>query len=270
MLWTVLIFNKSKRYQKLDIKDNGQRYQLVRCYNVTKTSLSFRYQLNRLCNVLVGQSHLGTSWYITTTYQISRVFYVPLGRRKNVSDRSVLLTYQLIRRDDLAAWSWTFKLVKKCGTLFWVPGSAFFGISGGSASLRYQLQRCYNVSKTLLFSVLVVTSLRRVKLVILTKILIGMSLRRLKLVGFILVPMRRRKDVTNRSASSTYQLRRHDDVSAWSTTSRAIWDLNETLLRRRIAGGYFVIFDAYINYVNLKWGQTLDAVIRIVILWKKA
>ena len=172
--------------------------------------------------MLVGQSHLGTSWYITTTYQISRVFYVPLGRRKNVSDRSVLLTYQLIRRDDLAAWSWTFKLVKKCGTLFWVPGSAFFGISGGSASLRYQLQRCYNVSKTLLFSVLVVTSLRRVKLVILTKILIGMSLRRLKLVGFILVPMRRRKDVTNRSASSTYQLRRHDDVSAWSTTSRAI------------------------------------------------
>ena len=49
--------------------------------------------------------------------------------------------------------------------------------------------------------------------------------------------MRRRKDVSNRSASFTYQLRRHDDVSAWSATSRPIWELIETSLRRLMPGG---------------------------------
>ena len=44
--------------------------------------------------------------------------------------------------------------------------------------------------------------------------------------------MRRRKDISNRSVSVTYQLRRHDDTSTWSTTSRTIWDLNETSLQK--------------------------------------
>ena len=38
-----------------------------------------------------------------------------MRRRKNVSNRSVLLTYQLRRRDDVSAWSETFKLVTKMG-----------------------------------------------------------------------------------------------------------------------------------------------------------
>ena len=49
--------------------------------------------------------------------------------------------------------------------------------------------------------------------------------------------MRRRKDVSNRSVSVRYQLRRHDDVSAWSAMSRPISDLNETSLRRLMPGG---------------------------------
>ena len=48
--------------------------------------------------------------------------------------------------------------------------------------------------------------------------------------------MRRCKGVPNRSVSLTYQLRRCDDVLEWSVTSRSIWDLNETSLRRRMTG----------------------------------
>ena len=43
------------------------------------------------------------------------------------------------------------------------------------------------------------------------------------MIRFIFVPMRGRKDVSNSFVSLTYQLRRRDDVSAWSTTSRPIW-----------------------------------------------
>ena len=58
--------------------------------------------------------------------------------------------------------------------------------------------------------------------------------------------MRRRKDVSNRSVSLTYQFRRRDDVSAWSATSRPIWDPNETSLRRRTPGGLkFIMADFY-------------------------
>ena len=49
--------------------------------------------------------------------------------------------------------------------------------------------------------------------------------------------MRRRKDVSNRSVSFTYLLRRRNDVSAWSATPRRIWDLTEASLRRRMPGG---------------------------------
>ena len=66
------------------------------------------------------------------------------------------------------------------------------------------------------------TSLQRVKLVTLTQVPVGTSLRRLKLVGFIYVPVRRRKDVSDRSVSLTYQLRRRDDVLAWSAMSQPI------------------------------------------------
>ena len=38
-----------------------------------------------------------------------------MTRRKEVSTSSVLLTYQLRRRDDVLAWSGTFKLASKMG-----------------------------------------------------------------------------------------------------------------------------------------------------------
>ena len=70
---TISIFNKSKGYQRPDIKDNDQINQLARCYDVSKRLVSFRYHLKGLCDVL-GQSHLCTSWYIATTSQIRRFY----------------------------------------------------------------------------------------------------------------------------------------------------------------------------------------------------
>ena len=148
---------------------------------------------------------------------------MPVRRRQNFSNRSVSLTYQLRCRDDVSAWSRTFKLVSEMGQFLL-----------GTKQYVFQHLRWFNLIKVPateslprlkdagLIYVLVVTSLRRVKLVSLTKILIGSSSRRLKLVGFIHLPMRRPKDVTNRSVSFTYQLRRQDNVSAWSATSRPI------------------------------------------------
>ena len=51
--------------------------------------------------------------------------YVPVKRRKNVSNRSVLLTYQLRHRDGFSAWFrtliWSLKWIK----FIWVLGSTF-------------------------------------------------------------------------------------------------------------------------------------------------
>ena len=73
--------------------------------------------------------------------------YLPVRRRKNVY-RSVLLKYQLRRRDDVSAWFRMFKLVTKMGQFVQILGSMFFDISDGSDSLRYKLVRRCNVSKT--------------------------------------------------------------------------------------------------------------------------
>ena len=111
MLLTIFTFNKLERYERSHMKDNGQRYQLVVCYDIWKMSVSFRYHLKRLCNVL--------SWSVSLRYQLVRrlklvgFIYVPVKRRKNVSSRSVLLTYQLRRCDDVLAPSRTFKLASK-------------------------------------------------------------------------------------------------------------------------------------------------------------
>ena len=102
MLWTLFIFNKSKRYQISEIKDNGQRYQLVRCYNISKTSFSFRYRLKRLCNVW--------RWSVSLRYQLVCFIYVQARRCKNVSNRSVLLTYQLRRLFRHLRWFSFIKL----------------------------------------------------------------------------------------------------------------------------------------------------------------
>ena len=113
MLWTISIFNKSKRCQRPDSKNNDQRYQLVPCYDVSKTSVSFRYELKRLCSVL--------SWSVSLRYQ--------LVHRYDVSNWSVLFTYQwdVVKTsqigpshwrtscDDVSAWSRTFKLLTIMG-----------------------------------------------------------------------------------------------------------------------------------------------------------
>ena len=61
-----------------DITDDDQRYQGVRHYGVPKTSVTFRYQLKGLCDML--------SWSVSLRYQ--------LVRRYDVSNWSDLFTYQ--------------------------------------------------------------------------------------------------------------------------------------------------------------------------------
>ena len=70
--------------------------------------------------------------------------------------------------------------------------------------------------------------------------------------------MRRRKDVSNRSLSLTYQFRRRDDVSAWSATSRPTGDRNETSLRRGMPGGNIVI------WTTIFWAVTIVNYVRIM------
>ena len=144
MLGTISIFNKSKIYQITDIKDNDRRYQLVHCYDFSKTSASFRYQLKRLCDVL--------SWSFSIRYQ--------LVHRYDVSNWSVLFTYQwdVAKKSKIgpsySRTRWDFVMMYgpklsnwslKWVNLLWVLGSTFFSMLDGSVSLRHQLARRYNV-----------------------------------------------------------------------------------------------------------------------------
>ena len=93
------------------------------------------------------------------------------------------------------------------------------------------LRRLKDVS---LIQVPVETSLQRVKLVILTYVPVGTSLQRLKLVGFNQVPVKRCKNVSNslKNVLLTHQLRRRDDVSAWSLKRiNFVWVLGSTFFR---------------------------------------
>ena len=56
----------------------------------------------------ICQSHLGASCYTLGRLKLFIFVYVLVRRRKDVSNRSLLLTYQLRRRDDASAWSRTF------------------------------------------------------------------------------------------------------------------------------------------------------------------
>ena len=76
-------------------------------------------------------------------------------------------------------------------------------------------------------------SLQRVKLVSLTNVPVGRSPRRLKLVGFFYVPVRSRKNVSNRPVLLTYQFRRRDDVSAWSRTVILVTKMDQFYLGTR-------------------------------------
>ena len=53
-----------------------------------------------------------------------------------------------------------------------------------------------------------------------------MSLRRLKLVSFIYTLVRRHQIVSKKSDELTYQLRRHNDVSAWFGTFKLVTSVN--------------------------------------------
>ena len=75
------------------------------------------------------------------------------------------------------------------------------------------------------------TSLQHAKLVSLTWVPVGILLRRLELVGFIHVPERRHRDISNRSAELTYQVHRHDDVSVWYRTFQISNTIGQYLLR---------------------------------------
>ena len=112
--WSIFI---SKNYQNdiskwPDIKMTTKDSKLVRCYSVSKTSVSFRYQLKRLCDVL--------NWSVS--------FRSQLVRRYDVSNWSVLFRHQW----DVTKTS-QIGLANLCTS--WI-------------SLRHQLVRCYNVSKT--------------------------------------------------------------------------------------------------------------------------
>ena len=110
--WSIFI---SKNYQNdiskwPDIKDDDQRFQVVRRYGVSKTSVSFRYQLRRLCDVL--------SWSVSLRYQ--------LVRRYDVSNWSVLFMYQwdvaktsqIVRLIDVpvvTSW-WRLRMIRDVST----------------------------------------------------------------------------------------------------------------------------------------------------------
>ena len=159
--------------------------------------------LQRVKLVSLTQVPVGTS---LRRLKLVGFIYVPVRRCKNVSNRSVLLTHQL-RRDDVSAWSRAFKLVSKMGQFLLgtrqyvyrhLPWFSFIKVP-----VRTLLQHLKDIG---IIQVLIVIFLRRVKLVSLTQVLIGTLLQCLKLVGFIYVPMRCRKDATNRPVSFTYQL----------------------------------------------------------------
>ena len=117
-----------------------------------------------------------TSWYIASMSKVGRFYLHTSGTLKNLLNRSILLTYQLRRHDDVSSWSKTFKLVSKMGQftlgtrqyLFWHLW--WFSLIKVSASLSLQCRN--NIS---LIQVLALISLRRVKLVSVTQVSIGTS-----------------------------------------------------------------------------------------------
>ena len=96
---------------KITTKDISQ--SVATTFQRRQSQLDFRKNVSATC--LVGQSHLGTSWYITRTSQIGRFCLRTSETSQRRFNRSVLLTYQLRRRDDVSTWSRTVKLVPKMG-----------------------------------------------------------------------------------------------------------------------------------------------------------
>ena len=80
-----------------------------------------------------------------------------MRRWKGTSDRSVLLSYHLRRRDDVSAWSRDVEIGHQKGSVH------FHSFSGGSVSFKYQLDSLLCLKAVGLIKVPIVTSLRRVK-----------------------------------------------------------------------------------------------------------
>ena len=192
-----------------------------------KTSESFRYQLKRLCNVLSWSVSLMYQLVIATTSQIDWLYFNTSETLQKRLKQVRLIDIPVETLSVMIFWGGTRQVH------FW--RLRWFSLMKLPTSTS--LQRLKDVG---LIQILVVTSLRPVKSVCHTQVSIRTSLRRLKLVGFIYLSIRCCIDVSNRSISFTYQLRGHDDVSAWSARSRPIWGLNETSLRRLMLGGKFM------------------------------
>ena len=186
----------------------------------------------------VCQSCLGSSWYVTTTSQIRQFCLCTTEMLQRRLRYVRFIDYQLRRLDDVSAWSRMFKLVTKMCQFLLITRQNVFATSQVVQYLLGTSQYVGTKSQDVcLIQVPVVTFLRRDKLVSLTQVPVGTLLRRLRLVGFTYVLLRRRKEVSNRSASLTYWQQRRDDASTWSAISQPILDLNEKSLRRRMPNG---------------------------------
>ena len=120
---------KAVRFCRISGGSISVRYQLVRCYDVSKMSVPFRYQLRHFCDVL--------SWSVSLRYQ--------LIRRYDVSDWLVLFTYQ-----------WDVAKLSQIGPSHWRIGCDV--VMTSKHGLRRpnvyetQMRRCYDVACRLGYS----------------------------------------------------------------------------------------------------------------------
>ena len=120
MLSIIFVFNKSKNYQKdiskrPDIKKRGKipASTSLQCLKyLSYIQVPVKMSLRHAKLVCFIQVPLGTS---LRRLKLVGFIYVPVRRCKDVSNRSVLLIYQLRCRDDVSVWSKTSKLVTRMG-----------------------------------------------------------------------------------------------------------------------------------------------------------
>ena len=133
MLWTILIFNELRRYQRSVIKENGQdtsQYVATTSKDVSIIYVPVETSLQRV--------------------KLVSLTYVPAGHRYDVSNWLVIFKYQrdIAKTSQIGPsyWRTSWDIVSD-DFLGGVLGSTFFGISDGSVSWSYQLVRRCNVSK---------------------------------------------------------------------------------------------------------------------------
>ena len=148
MLRTIFIFNKPESYQRWNIKDNRQRYQLVRCYDVSKTLVSFRYQMKRLCNVLSRSVSLRyqlvnyyevSNWSVLFTYHLDDAETSQIGLCCWPTSWDVVIMSQLGPRwsNQSVKWVNMFFLHLWCFSLIKILPNSSYSVSKTSVSFRY-------------------------------------------------------------------------------------------------------------------------------------